>query len=393
MFATRTEQTTTTTGTGTLDLIPAVTGRENFIDTIGNGVASYYTVQMADESQWEEGIGSVVAGSPNQLTRAQVIKSTNANALVNFPSGTKTVFIGIAADALRFGSAGSVPTESGAAGARTVSYAPAIRSLRAGMQFTFLSNYAGSGGAQTLNINGTGAYALKTGDGLSNPDLYDLPSGGVLVKVVFDGSKFLLATAGRMAQRSLVSGILSSRVGQIILVPGTTAPAGTLKANGPLISRTTYADLWTYAQGSGNLVTEATWLSGNNYAHFSSGDLSTNFRIPELRGEFPRFWDDGRGVDSGRSIGVRQDQAYLNHNHGTTESAHNHTSGDGPINSNLRYGVVNTGVGGNQNQQSGTTTTGGYTSSTSTGLTVNTSTTGGSETRPVNVPLLACIYY
>ncbi|MFN4360514.1 MAG: phage tail protein [Hylemonella sp.] len=36
------------------------------------------------------------------------------------------------------------------------------------------------------------------------------------------------------------------------------------------------------------------------------GDGSTTFNLPELRGEFPRFWDDGRGVDSGRALGTQQ---------------------------------------------------------------------------------------
>lgn len=324
MFATRTAQTTTTTGTGTLDLIAAAVGDQNFVDTIGNGVSCYYTIEMADESQWEEGIGTVVAGSPDQITRAQVIKSTNANALVNFPAGTKRVFISHSGDALRFGATGQVPTEGGSAAARTVSYAPAARHVRAGMMFSFLSNFAGTGAAQTLAINGTGAFALKNGDGVTNPDANDLPAGGALVKAVFDGSKYLIASAGRAASRSLVSGVLTSRVGQVILVLGTAAPAGTLKANGALVSRTTYADLWAYAQASGNLIAEASWASGGNYAHFSDGNGSTTFRLPELRGEFPRFWDDARGIDAGRAIGVRQDQAYLNHGHAITDPAHRH---------------------------------------------------------------------
>lgn len=392
MFATRTEQTTTTTGTGTLDLIPALTGRQNFVDTIGGGNSCYYTATTADESQWEEGVGQVISGTPDKLTRSQVLKSSNANALVNFPAGTKRVYIGLHSDTIRFGSVGQIPTETGSAATRTLAFAPALRNLRAGMVFQFLSNYAGSGGSQTLEINGTGAYALKTGDGLFNPDQYDLPSGGILTTVVFDGAKYLLVGSGRAAARSVLDTLF---VGAIIFVPGTSALAGTIKCNGALLSRTTYSALWSYAQSSGNISTEATWLTGSNYARFSTGDLSTNFRIPEYRGEFPRCYDDGRGVDSGRAIGVRQDQAFLSHTHtlNLTDPQHKHIDGAAPINTNGRYGAVNTGLGGNTNQQSGTGTTGFYTSTESTGITGSNSATGGAETRPVNVALLACIKY
>ncbi len=70
MFATRTEQTTQTTGTGTVDLIPALTGRSNFSDTIGNGNACYYIIQTSDESQWEEGWG-VESNSIPPASRAE----------------------------------------------------------------------------------------------------------------------------------------------------------------------------------------------------------------------------------------------------------------------------------------------------------------------------------
>jgi phage-related tail fiber protein len=39
---------------------------------------------------------------------------------------------------------------------------------------------------------------------------------------------------------------------------------------------------------------------------FGAGNGSTTFNVPELRGEFIRNWDDGRGVDSGRAFGSFQ---------------------------------------------------------------------------------------
>ncbi|WP_231679148.1 phage tail protein, partial [Ralstonia pseudosolanacearum] len=39
---------------------------------------------------------------------------------------------------------------------------------------------------------------------------------------------------------------------------------------------------------------------------FGAGDGAATFNLPDLRGEFLRGWDDGRGVDSGRGIGTWQ---------------------------------------------------------------------------------------
>lgn len=99
----------------------------------------------------------------------------------------------------------------------------------------------------------------------------------------------------------------SNLVGMVGMFSGTTPPAGWIKVNGATLTRASYPDLWAYAQASGSIVAEASWAS--NSGKFSSGNGSTTFRIPDLRGEFPRFWDDARGVDSGRGLGVVQ-QAY-----------------------------------------------------------------------------------
>ncbi|MGY4171607.1 hypothetical protein [Bradyrhizobium sp. USDA 4529] len=86
-------------------------------------------------------------------------------------------------------------------------------------------------------------------------------------------------------------------VGTTIWVNGTSTMPGFLRESGSLVPRASYPRLWEYAQASGNLVTEAQWSA--NTGAFSSGDLTTTFRLPDSRGEFIRGWDDGRGVDVG----------------------------------------------------------------------------------------------
>ncbi|HBS5739834.1 TPA: tail fiber protein [Klebsiella pneumoniae] len=64
-------------------------------------------------------------------------------------------------------------------------------------------------------------------------------------------------------------------VGVPVPWPLSTPPTGWLKCNGAAFSATDYPQL---------------------------AKAFTAFKLPDLRGEFIRGWDDGRGVDSGRAL-------------------------------------------------------------------------------------------
>ncbi|ADP02363.1 gp18 [Burkholderia phage KS14] len=118
----------------------------------------------------------------------------------------------------------------------------------------------------------------------------------------------------------VIATVATALVGQIVIEARTSARAGFLKLNGAVLKRADYPALWAYAQASGALLTDAQW-GANNFGAFSSGDGATTFRIPELRGEYMRFWDDGRGVDAGRGIGSWQDSQNRSHAHGASAGA------------------------------------------------------------------------
>ena len=86
----RVKETTTTTGTGTLSLAGAATGFETFSGALGNTNTTYYAIASQNSGDFEVGIGTVGAGT---LSRDTVISSSNSDALVNFTSGTKDVFV------------------------------------------------------------------------------------------------------------------------------------------------------------------------------------------------------------------------------------------------------------------------------------------------------------
>jgi len=87
----RVKVTSTTTGTGAIALGSAVTGFETFAQGIGNNNETYYCIFNQGTSEFEVGRGTLDGSSAN-LTRTQVISSSNSDSAVNFTSGTKDVF-------------------------------------------------------------------------------------------------------------------------------------------------------------------------------------------------------------------------------------------------------------------------------------------------------------
>jgi len=88
----RVKETSTTTGTGTLNLAGAETGYESFVSGVGTGNTTYYAIELNAANQWEVGIGTVTSGSPDTLSRDTIISSSNSDAAVTFSAGTKNVF-------------------------------------------------------------------------------------------------------------------------------------------------------------------------------------------------------------------------------------------------------------------------------------------------------------
>jgi phage-related tail fiber protein len=150
--------------------------------------------------------------------------------------------------------------------------------------------------------------------------------------------------------------VISILPGTVISFASTVVPSGFLDCNGAAISRTTYSSLFA---GIGTV--------------FGNGNGTTTFNIPDLRGEFIRGWDNGRGADSGRVFGSFQAGDFTSHNHGNSSITILRVlaTPDGP-----NWGLAQGYYGGQE--------------------TINGSGTysqGGSETRPRNIALLYCIKF
>jgi len=88
----RVKETSTSTGTGTIDLDGAVTGFETFVAGIADANTTYYAIFLQGSNEWEVGLGTVTDATPDTLARTTVITSSNSDSAVDFSAGTKDVF-------------------------------------------------------------------------------------------------------------------------------------------------------------------------------------------------------------------------------------------------------------------------------------------------------------
>ncbi|MFH1813376.1 MAG: phage tail protein [Pseudomonadota bacterium] len=193
---------------------------------------------------------------------------------------------------------------------------------------------AGSPGFFTGGNPGTGTPATVPGfewfNGVQEELMYVIEQAG-LTGSATDHTKLRQAIQALVAAGTVPTGA-------IVTFPATAAPAGWLKANGALLSRTTYAGLWAFAQASGNIVIDSTWVTSRP-GSFSFGDGSTTFRIPDLRGLFMRGFHDGSGSyesNTGMFIGQYRDDQNKAHTHRTdgADGGSQHASrlgSDGPF--------------------------------------------------------------
>ena len=96
VIADRVRETTTTTGTGTINLLGAVTNFETFTANLSNSDTTYYAIVDSTNNDFEVGLGTFTS-SGTTLARTTIIASSNSNSAVDFGVGTKDVFITVPA--------------------------------------------------------------------------------------------------------------------------------------------------------------------------------------------------------------------------------------------------------------------------------------------------------
>lgn len=167
--------------------------------------------------------------------------------------------------------------------------------------------------------------------------------------------------ASTLAGYGISNGATSTQVnaaapaGMVAYFAMKDAPTGWLIADGSMKSCKDYPALFT-AIGA-----------------IFGGDGIKQFQLPNLQGEFIRGWDRGRGADpdSTRGLGSLQNHDFLSHSHASPTTNGIPTTPGRKVGTNMGTGIdYGDGVGP-----------------------VPTDKTGGAETRPRNIALLACIKY
>lgn len=206
-----------------------------------------------------------------------------------------------------------------------------------------------------------------------------------------DSSEILATTKALNALRKLIDGAQVGLVGTFAMA---TPPDGWLRANGAAVSRTVYATLFAKI---GTL--------------YGAGDGVNTFNLPDPRGKFIRPLDDGRGIDTGRTLGSDQADETRSHTHGASSEAsgsHVHgastdVQGGHTHNAPGTPGIGQGASGPDTVQQSGgssvTSLSGDHNHNVTIVAggdhihTITVNATGGNETRPRNIAFLACVKY
>ena len=209
----RVKETTTTTGTGTINLGGAATGFETFVAGIGNSNVTYYCIAGQGTAEFEVGIGTVTDASPDTLSRTTILSSSNSDSAVDFSAGTKDVFCTLPASKTirELDTALNVPTGTTAQRASS----PAAGDLRFN---TTSSKFEGYSGSAWGNVG----------------------EGNFLVTNIFagDGSDTTFtisnAVSGEQQLMVFIDGVFQAH--DTYTVSGTTVTFSTAPANGRVIT-------------------------------------------------------------------------------------------------------------------------------------------------------------
>lgn len=284
-----------------------------------------------------------------------------------------------------------VPAVGGTADAITLTNAPGltITAYVEGQVFHFKAASQNTG-AVTVDVDGVGAKTVKRFDGSTDLLAGDIRAGS-LVEIRYDGTNFQLDGA---AQSGASTDILARIVptGATMFWGLDTIPGGWLKCEGQAVTKSDYPEL-----------DAAYFADGYPYGASSATQGVGTMNLPPAAGRFIRIVDAAAGVDpdaasrtdrgdgtTGDNVGTLQADEFGSHEHDYNDPGHTHTITD-PGHTHSYEETVTTGsqflgtgsTRGNQAGTTGSSTTGISVNSASTGITFNSK--GGNETRPKNI--------
>jgi microcystin-dependent protein len=236
----------------------------------------------------------------------------------------------------------------------------------------------------TPKIKDKAVTRAKINDGSVNEEKLSTAVTGKLV-TNGDNHTHTASDVGAMFNQEVKDYVDDLFCGSISAFAVNEAPPGWLECSGQLVSRSQFPRLFAKIG-----------------AAFGAGDGSTTFNVPDLRGEFIRGWDHGRGIDNfpnGRPFGSFQFHQILTHKH--FDSGHNHfrhPSGAPERVIQVQPGQINghNSTNGDGNSNPVGAHTGGSQANIGEPYQIDGNGLGifkGGENRPRNIALLYCIKY
>lgn len=250
---------------------------------------------------------------------------------------------------------------------------------------------SGKSNAAAINLANRTAYLKQRVDALEIYQYIKHFASGVALPVTnigpiwHDDYNSIMTWQAFTANGASYTGYASVLVGNLLLDTQPTPRAGYIKSGVANLSRTAYAALRGWAMHNGIMVAAGTWAAGT-IAVKDNAD-GTTFTAFDVRGEFPRFWDDGRGIDSGRVVGSWQK--------GTLVAIDTPTFAVWGVSSDVDGQSAQSIVGADNYvlaNYSGASLAGANSSGANSALPGNEEGWSG-VSRPRNVALLACIKY
>jgi hypothetical protein len=313
VLADRVKETTTSTGTGTINLAGATSGFLSF-SAIGSGNTTVYCIAHQTLAEFEVGVGTYTSGPPNTLSRTTILASSNAGAATNFSAGTKDVFVTLAASrTVLTDASGNAVLGTPASGALTNCTFPTLNQNTTGSANSVKSNattgllqIAGPAAASTrvmttpdANFTAARTDAAQTFTGVQTFSSQPIFNGGTastalaldasknVVSVTNTGSgNNVLATSPTISSPTLsgtvaVTGdVTNTSTGYLDLPSGTTAQRPGAPNAGMVRYNTDTSAFEGYGTAWGMLGGGATGGGTDQVFYLNGQTIGTNYTIP-----------------------------------------------------------------------------------------------------------------